>query len=612
MAVGKTYLAGGSGLFRVYDHVTDIWTDRSGFTTADLYDVKTGETDPDYAIVCGLNYIGYTTNAGANFTQSSVPLGAITRAFQISIPGGIGTIYICGSGGSSQAGVIKSTDGGITYTPVISGLNSLYGNLAQTIYFIDSTIGLIGHGEYIAKTVNGGTSWSYLNGGSPVSPGEKVSGVHISANQQVIIAVTNKSIYKSTNAGVSFSQVYSIGTPSLYDGQPLKYSHLSWFDDDNLWVSAGNGPILYTSNAGSTWSSVLPAAGVDEDARTIFASHFYQLDKGFFGVNQYGNNIAAVYKAANANVSIVPTLSNNYIGTNENSYALWTLLKEDVYALYDCNNQEEPLYSNDPSLSIATGKVINIVGSDLCWQVSLVEFDNQTFTNVTIATNEGGYLQIFDDCQCCLPIPEPVPVKYTRVIPKPDRKFYQIKQSQCDVTGNIRFAEGYYRLFKTLKYGIANACDNINLEKLWIKKNLSDLAMINDPTACIITTPVTPVVCPEPSGNPFVPPPSSYIFTVGETEIGQGTLGCTTCLDGSLPGPGLVCPAFNISLSYNILDSVNPDDTYVFSYNGGCVITLGSFIAAGETEGFPVYAMTETNIVNAGTSPEDPCASCAG
>jgi hypothetical protein len=170
-----------------------------------------------------------------------------------------------------------------------------------------------------------------------------------------------------------------------------------------------------------------------------------------------------------------------------------------VYILEDCLEVEDPIYSFSSALEDAVGKVIKIEGSELCWGVSTVLFDDQTITNVVIATNKADVPQIFADCECCLPTPEPAPIKYTRVIPKPDRKFYQIKQSQCDIKANIRFADGYYRLFKQLKYGIDSQCDNVNLERLWIKKNLSDLAVINDPTACIITTPVTPVICPEPS-----------------------------------------------------------------------------------------------------------------
>ena len=100
MAVGKTYLAGSDGLFRVYNHETDVWSDYTGFTTADLFDVKTDTANPDYAIICGLNYFAYTVNAGVTVVPVTPPLGAIARAFQISIPTLVNdVVYICGSGG---------------------------------------------------------------------------------------------------------------------------------------------------------------------------------------------------------------------------------------------------------------------------------------------------------------------------------------------------------------------------------------------------------------------------------------------------------------------------------------------------------------------------------
>jgi hypothetical protein len=170
-----------------------------------------------------------------------------------------------------------------------------------------------------------------------------------------------------------------------------------------------------------------------------------------------------------------------------------------LFILEDCSETEDPIYSFSSDLLPVIGKVINIVGSEACWEVSTVVFDEQTITEVTIATNEADVPQIFADCECCLPAPEPAPIKYTRVIPKPDRHFYQITQSQCDIQGNIRFANAYYRLFKNLKYGVNSQCDTVNLDKVWIKKQLSDLAIINDPTACVITTPVASVICPEPS-----------------------------------------------------------------------------------------------------------------
>lgn len=261
-----------------------------------------------------------------------------------------------------------------------------------------------------------------------------------------------------------------------------------------------------------------------------------------------------------------------------------------IYKLTNC--ETTIVIYTETNLYTYLESVISIVEFPGCWTVELG--DSLTFITVTLI--EG-----YDDCECCL---EPIPEKYTRVIPKPDRHFYQVTQGQCDIKANVRFGEGYYRLFKTLKYGIANACDNINLDKLWIRKNLSDLAVINDPTACVITTPPVPVICPEPPGNPFIP---VYLFRVGKA-YGGGTIGCATCLDGSIPGiEG--CPGFYMQLSYNILDGLDPNATYVFSYNGGCVHITGLDIFEAVDSG-TVYEMTESNIVNAGIEPIDPCTSC--
>jgi len=502
MAIGKTYLSGKNGLFKVYDHTTTVWTDYTGFTTQDLYDVKTDHSNPNYAIVCGSNYIGYTTDAGATVQSIAVNPTQVTRALQISIPTTVSqTIYICGTGSGKQVAVLKSTDGGITYTLCINGLDGVqYGNTAFSVHFKDNLIGVIGHSKAIAKTIDGGANWTYLNGGLEISA-DYVSGVHISADESVIVAVTSNDIFRSTDSGTTFTSVYDIiAADGDYAGTPLKYTHLTWYDDNTMWVSGSNGPILYSSDAGATWSEVYPPLDPGSDIRSIWAAHFYTPTDGFFAIDDGGNAIGAVFKAENASTTITATVSNDYYASGNIATAVWTLVKDsDIYALYDCTGQANPIYSTSPILSSGVSRVINIVGSPLCWSVNIIAFDDQTLVDVEIANNTGGYPLIFDDCTCCLPPAPPAPAKYTRVIPKPDRHFYQVTQSQCDISSNIKFAEAYYRLFKNLKYGINSECNTVNLDSIWIKKQLSDLAVINDPTACTIVTPTPPVICPEPS-----------------------------------------------------------------------------------------------------------------
>lgn len=609
MAIGKTYLTGNTGLFQVYDHTTTVWTDYSGFTTANLLDVKTDPINFNYAIICGLNYIGYTTNAGLTIqTATTIGVTSVSRAFQISIPESVtSAIYICGTNGTT-AGVIKSIDGGITYSNAFTGI-TYSGATARTIHFKDDLIGVVGVDNKIFKTVNGGLSWNSLNGNNPIAVGEFISGIHISANEQVIIAVTDKHVYRSTNSGISFSLVYTIDSVVGYQAMPLKYAHLTWYDDSNMWISAGRGPIVYSSNAGLTWSEVYPGINPNDDGRSIFGSHFYTLTKGFFTVDDETPPIYGVYQADNATTAITATQSLTYNVNKSPASAVWTLLKNDVYLLVSCIDDTIYMYSDTPELSNASGKVIKIVGSDSCWLVSIVNYTDQTLVDVAIAINSHNIPQIFADCECCLPTPPPAPVKYVRSEPKADRTFYKIAQSQCDITANVKFANAYYNIFKQIRYGIASNCE-VDEHKILLKKELSDLATLYDPTACVITTPVKSVVCPEPEGHPFVPP-VTYSFLIGGGFV-DGTFNCTQCLDGTNPGLYVLCPKFNIILDYNILDTIDPNATYIFSYNGGCVFTLGSAVESGSLPNLETYILTAANIVNTGVGAPDPCASCGG
>jgi hypothetical protein len=111
-------------------------------------------------------------------------------------------------------------------------------------------------------------------------------------------------------------------------------------------------------------------------------------------------------------------------------------------------------------------------------------------------------VESYASCEDALP---PFVEPYTRIEPKADRNFSAITVSEQDIRDNVRFGNAYYDLFRSLKYGINNFCDNLTLERTWMRKELSDMNQLLDPTVCTITTPVTPEVCVEPEGNPIPP-----------------------------------------------------------------------------------------------------------
>ena len=119
------------------------------------------------------------------------------------------------------------------------------------------------------------------------------------------------------------------------------------------------------------------------------------------------------------------------------------------------------------------------------------------------------------DCSCCLGGDPKPPIE--RVIPKPVNVFYHITDTDCEIKDNSRFAENYYRLFTGLRYGIKNCCGDIDYEKLWLKKELSDYSRINPPITC---APPVVEVCPDPC-----PAPKPLACLAADDVAASGTFG---------------------------------------------------------------------------------------
>jgi len=137
--------------------------------------------------------------------------------------------------------------------------------------------------------------------------------------------------------------------------------------------------------------------------------------------------------------------------------------------------------------------VVNIVEyPNTCYTV-LGPYDRFTGCPCEYYTVTGAFI----DCECCLPPPPPPP--YVQSIQRPVNVFYHVTDSECEVRDNTRFAENYYRLFTGIRYGIQNCCGDVDFDKLWIKKELSDYARINPPVTC---APPAIEICPEPCPAP--------------------------------------------------------------------------------------------------------------
>ena len=163
--------------------------------------------------------------------------------------------------GSASGGVWRSTDAGATYTP----LRDLSGNLTVGAIAIDpnnpdvmylgtgeSHQALVGVGMF--KSIDGGNSWSYLAGtttDTALNPqGARwtyVNRIAINASaSNIVLAATDGGIFRSIDAGQTWTQVYTRQTLDLQH-DPLNAA--------NLVAGLGNGTVAYSRDAGVTWAN---------------------------------------------------------------------------------------------------------------------------------------------------------------------------------------------------------------------------------------------------------------------------------------------------------------------------------------------------------------------
>ncbi len=200
---------------------------------------------------------------------------------------------------AASAGVFRSTDGGVNFTQVSSGVNSSNGRLA----FANATKGWhiatsnTGFG-YIFHTTNGGASWSQqiqatfglalndvacfsannawivgeqglinatIDGGdiwSAQTSGitTNLNGIHFTSLTTGVAVGNNGVILRTTDGGTTWSSITSNTTESLND--------VHFTTTTEGWIVGNNGTVLKTIDGGLTWSA--ETSGTTE--------HLYEVD----------------------------------------------------------------------------------------------------------------------------------------------------------------------------------------------------------------------------------------------------------------------------------------------------------------------------------------------
>jgi len=227
----------------------------------------------DVWIACdnGSVYKTLKTNYAVNSYSTGTANSLNSVYFRTSSDG-----YVCGDGGV----IFKTNDGGQTWSSINSGIPSLKLN---SISFRDASNGIVaGNGGSIYATVDGGASWNLQSSGTTKNLLKiKFFTDSIAAVGEYGALLLNKGAgWTSVNtrirtdirgvAGKTFDEIHVAGGGGFirnnklgsdnflnFEQNPMmaNISDIFFYDKNKGWaVSSLNNVIIYTSNAGATWS----------------------------------------------------------------------------------------------------------------------------------------------------------------------------------------------------------------------------------------------------------------------------------------------------------------------------------------------------------------------
>ena len=300
MSITRTYTVGNLGGVRRLDDLVGLWVDvplTNTFPLANVFtlqDVETDLTNPDKVFVVGqgdsanaLYGIYVSLDAGVTWFipggnyQTNIDILGQLQWFEVHVQDS-NNIMVSGSNGY----VAFSTDGGLTFNLAtqippfaLCPLCPLFLSNVFSLHFISPTVGVVGLASWSALTIDGGITWGILNSGNPIlelPAGLMVTatGIHLSADQQVINILSQNGIYRSINGGITFTNTYQF---TQNNGR-----HLTWINDQELWAFGNGSERINTTDGGLTWNIInaWTPAGAGQ-----FAAHFYDGQNGFYSQN---------------------------------------------------------------------------------------------------------------------------------------------------------------------------------------------------------------------------------------------------------------------------------------------------------------------------------------
>jgi photosystem II stability/assembly factor-like uncharacterized protein len=214
-------------------------------------------------------------------------------------PQNLQVIYTSGVGG-----VWKSSNGGANWKPLTDHLPAVYSNCVE-VHPTNSNLVLAGiSGLGILKSLDGGTTWATTS----LTTGNPKKIIFNPANPSIVLVASTNGIYRSTNAGNTFTLVQSGGFNDL-DFKP---------GDPNTVYACGN-TFFRSTNNGTSFGLI--TSGLTTSGRSFLAVSPANANYVYM-VQARGDELGYVYRSANSGVSFEtrlaanPANGTNYFGYN--------------------------------------------------------------------------------------------------------------------------------------------------------------------------------------------------------------------------------------------------------------------------------------------------------
>ena len=143
--------------------------------------------------------------------------------------------------GSDTGKILRSTDGGASWTPTASG-QSTY-NYITAIQFLDSDTGYAScYGGKMLKSVDGGLTWQGIG---PFDQQVLMQDFHFYDTQEGVAVGNGGEVIRTTNGGTSWDSIPS----------PTTYSMLDLAVQGDVLVACGTwGRVMHSTDRGQTWT----------------------------------------------------------------------------------------------------------------------------------------------------------------------------------------------------------------------------------------------------------------------------------------------------------------------------------------------------------------------